>query len=412
MPKFLRRSLRPFPASLFDFALKSSASGVTYKTAVAQSGQKIADFADEDNLADLYFGNDSEMNFGDYEGNVSMNLSGNSAFGNSSIGSATVLVQGMSSLVGGQGENTLIGSSEGDYIEAGAGASSLWGSSGNDTLSGFTGDKNGATTFFFTSGDGKNVVQNFETLTLDNATTADKISALASVSANISGEDLVLKIADTSDKLTIQNAAGKDVQMNDQVWQVAENTLTFDGLASNYLATTQKQDAAVSVSADVSSANIWLEGVEGLSEGAAIFSGNVKSVDASNVEGNAILAGNSLDNVIKAGRGGASLWGGISASNDSLIGGEGADVFFYATGQGDDTVSGATSDDVIKLYNLTADNLGELLTNPADCVQADSITLKFNSGSLHIDSNNDYTFELADGKRYTYSTSDSEWKLS
>ena len=55
-----------------------------------------------------------------------------------------------------------------------------------------------------------------------------------------------------------------------------------------------------------------------------------------------ILSGNTQNNSITAGSGGATLWGG-NEGNDTLTGGTGRDVFIYAASNGNDTIKKFTS---------------------------------------------------------------------
>ena len=68
------------------------------------------------------------------------------------------------------------------------------------------------------------------------------------------------------------------------------------------------------------------------------------------------MAGNNLDNTIIAGKDDASLWGG-NGGDDLLTGGEGRNMFFYANGNGNDTISGTNNGDIVYLAGVTLENL-------------------------------------------------------
>ncbi len=76
--------------------------------------------------------------------------------------------------------------------------------------------------------------------------------------------------------------------------------------------------------------------------------------DGNNYE---ILFGmNNKDNVIRAGNGGAQLWGGY-LGNDELFGGAGVDVFVYESVGGNDTVHDAENQDTVLIKDISLDQI-------------------------------------------------------
>ena len=69
-----------------------------------------------------------------------------------------------------------------------------------------------------------------------------------------------------------------------------------------------------------------------------------------------IIGGESVNDVIYAGNGGSSLWGG-SGGKDTLIGGDGADEFIYKLGSGNDVIQGAGDNDVVVLDGIELSNI-------------------------------------------------------
>ena len=217
----------------------------------------------------------------------------------------------------------------------------------------------------------------------------------------VNGDDVYVELFNGG-RLMIDGAAGKDFAIannyGDVVAQISGDDLTYDGRA-NYFSTTSKARAKVEVSSEVDNAEVWLNNGRD-----AQFHGNIYELDASNLEGNATLVGNDFDNVITAGKGNSSLWGGNSASNDTLIGGDGKDLFWYEMGNGNDEIHGASANDSVNLYGVTVDMLTTEVT-------ADSIKLNFNNGqTLKLDTNDGTTFQLADGSNWIYDKSNSSWK--
>ena len=93
------------------------------------------------------------------------------------------------------------------------------------------------------------------------------------------------------------------------------------------------------------SGEAWLDGSRGVT-----YLPSVKNIDASASNGTVILAGNEAENLIAAGRGSASLWGGSGAASDTLQGGSGHNDFFYGAGEGNDLIEDYLAGDVIDVY--------------------------------------------------------------
>ncbi len=74
----------------------------------------------------------------------------------------------------------------------------------------------------------------------------------------------------------------------------------------------------------------------------------VQRIDASRVEQAVDIVGNDLNNLITVGSYGGKVDGG--AGNDSILGGEGDDVFVHTVGAGRDTFAGYGEDDVLEIY--------------------------------------------------------------
>ena len=120
-----------------------------------------------------------------------------------------------------------------------------------------------------------------------------------------------------------------------------------------------------------------------------------------------ILAGTSNSNTIYGGSGNSSLWGGYNSVDDTLVGGAGAEMFWYGKYDGYDVVSNANSSDVVNLYDV---NLSEITA--AD-VTAGQVVLRFNTGTALVVKDSDNvtpTFQLGGGGRYNYNRSSGQWQ--
>ena len=117
--------------------------------------------------------------------------------------------------------------------------------------------------------------------------------------------------------------------------------------------------------------SIWLDGSAGTT-----YESTVTTIDASASTGKDILAGNTNSNLLIAGSGSASLWGGSGAVSDTLQGGSGTDTFFYGSGDGIDTITDySAATDTIDFYTGSISSVS---------VSGSDILLGSSSGSLTI----------------------------
>ena len=91
--------------------------------------------------------------------------------------------------------------------------------------------------------------------------------------------------------------------------------------------------------------DIWLDGSQG-----TIYSAYANEIDASTSTKSVKLFGNAADNLIKSGSGGDMLWGGWGNDHDTLVGGNGADQFFYCSTDGEDTVLNSGTEDMLLFF--------------------------------------------------------------
>lgn len=364
----------------------------TIRTVVAQDNQTII----VDEAAQAFFGNRSGLDFSDYNGNVEINL----ADGTGKLGNWDVTFSGFNKLQAGNGMSTLIGDSGRNTLIAGTGYTSMWGGAGNDKLigKGNSADKDGSTTFFFFAGNGRDVISDFTFLTHDNRYSgiADKINIGDSKINNAyrSGNNVVIEF-DQDSYLILEDAVGKDFRINNLIAKV-DKDIAYDGLANCYVAS---GGSSLTVDSTVDSAEIWLDNSHG-----TYFLGDIRYLDASAVEGRTSLVGNEFDNTIIAGHGDSNLWGGFTASDDVLQGGESKNTFFYCNGNGRDTISGINDGDAVILSDISLDQI--ISTK----ISADAVSINFiDGGSLQINGSADVTYQLADGSKYSANRTTLDW---
>ncbi len=150
----------------------------------------------------------------------------------------------------------------------------------------------------------------------------DKIDTgtFAYESYSIDDDDLIFDFGDDN-SLTIQNGVGKAINMNSTV-----NFYTADGILDKVKKSITLTSGAESFSAKSYS---QLTTIDGSATGAIEILGNNKA------------------NKIYAGASGSTLAGG--KGKDSLVGGDGADIFLYDKGDGKDVIENYGADDNISL---------------------------------------------------------------
>ena len=384
----------------------------TLKAALAQTNQSISVNKNNGGVADAFFGKNSGLNFSSLDKNISIDLSQGTGtihnfyqyFSEPKPQPKNITLQGFNKLQGSNRNSTLIGSDNRNTLIAGNGNTSIWSGAGNDEMVGTGGssDKKGSTTFVFRSGDEHDTISDFEFLTQENLyeNTADKIdvdSLNDITNVFCANDDVFLKLNDATDYLTIKEARGKVFQINDLKAKVDTN-ISYDGLANCYFAET---GSSLTVDSSVGSAEIWLDN----SHGTLFLGSPIRTLDVSAVEGNTSLVGNEFNNTILAGHGNSSLWGGSSASNDLLIGGDSHNTFFYCAGNGKDTLRGTNDSDNIILSDISLDQITEAI------ITASGVAVTFNDGgSLNVEGHSDVTYQLADGSKYSANHERLEWE--
>ena len=370
------------------------------KTAVAEKDAVIAVPDSEENTPEAYIGENSGVDFSEYNRTLNINLAEESG----TVDKLDAVFRGINKVKAGSAESTLIGSAGNDTLVAGSGLSVLNGGAGNDSLVGYTGDdKKDYTTFYFS--DGHDTIEGFEATTGENEYTSDVLnvgdSSVVNSSADLNGN--VIIETDNGGKVQLNDMAGQDFAIYGDnqfvIAQVARKELTFDGVANYYHASSS--NATVKVSSSLGDAEIWLNDY---SHGNVDFDGEIIALDGSAATGATTLVGNDYDNVITAGNNGSSLWGSFGG-NDTLIGGDGEDTFWYELGNGNDKVVGATEDDTVYLNGITLDMF-------ADSTEATDSSLKLNfedGGSVSLDTNNGTTFKTSDGASYVYNKESGSW---
>ena len=316
----------------------------------------------------------------------------------------TMWVNGVYSIKGGAGNTTIIGSDKNDTILAGTGETSIYGGAGQDKMLGNTSADKKVATFYYMAGDGRDSIENFDFITDAQDTTADKIqlddnSAVSEVL--LRGSDVMIKVDGADGFLMLEGAQGKSFRLNDDLIAKVDTNVEFDGFSNCYVGIGAR--ATLTVGKDLGDLEVWLSD-DSLEYHGKMYDGNFAVLDASQSNGNNILAGNELNNSIVGGSGNDSLWGGYTNSNDTLVGGTGQNTFFYGIGNGRDKIQNAHDGDNIILDDITLDQIADAN------ITSGGVILNFNDGgSLTIDGTANVTYQLADGSKFSANHSTQDW---
>ena len=118
---------------------------------------------------------------------------------------------------------------------------------------------------------------------------------------------------------------------------------------------------------------------------------HIARVDASSASGRVDISGDSLSNTLQGGTNNSTLWGG--GGDDLLIGGDGKDVFRYTSADGNVTIQGGNSNDVIDL-EMSFNNVSNYEFN------ANGVILNLGDSSLNVVGTSTTEFNFTD-KTYT-----------
>ena len=280
-------------------------------------------------------------------------------------------------LYGGNGSDTLIGGADNDTLYGGNDNDVLTGGAGNDYLSGDA----GSDTYVFGRGDGQDSVYNYDTGAGVDTIALSGGLLPSEVSLSRTGDNLVLSIIGTTDKLTVQLYFNQDANgpyvvdeirfENGTTWDVATvKTLVQQATAGNdYLYGYATDDVL-----DGQDGNDYLYGKAGNDT----LSGGAGSDQVHGEDGNDSLDGGAGNDYLYGGNGNDTLVGGSNndtlyggndndllvggAGNDYLSGDAGSDTYVFGRGDGQDTIynydTAAGSKDALKFdAGIAADQL-------------------------------------------------------
>ncbi|MBK9311925.1 MAG: hypothetical protein IPN12_14660 [Rhodocyclaceae bacterium] len=238
---------------------------------------------------------------------------------------------GDDTLDGGTGDDSLNGDADNDTLLGGAGTDNLNGGAGNDILDGGAGNDTlrgdlGSDTYLFGKGDGQDMIYAVSDATVGKIDTLQFKAGVApgEISLSTSSSWLVIKIAGTTDQLTVRDFLYQDDPAN----------------TSNPLQQIKFADGTTWSLADIMSK--LLAGTEG----AETIGGTLGADTLTGLGGNDVLYGKGGDDTLDGGTGDDSLRGDAGndtltggLGNDNLGGGAGNDTYLFGKGDGADYIN-------------------------------------------------------------------------
>ncbi len=276
---------------------------------------------------------------------------------------------GSDSVDGGLGRDNLFGGLGNDSLNGGLGNDTLQGEESNDTLIGGLGDDlliggDGADIYFYSLGDGQDVIANFAASPGADKITLNSGITLANIKLNREVNDLII---------TFSNSANDSIRVTNHflnsTYQL--NTLLFSDGSTLDLAPTNLANIVYS-----KGANNTYDALPGYA-GIDVINGYGNNDTLYAVGGNDTVDGGQGSDTVDGGEGNDSLLGGTGADtlagaagndvllggadDDVLVGGEGADVYKYSLGDGNDKIvndqATASADKILFGAGITLANI-------------------------------------------------------
>lgn len=262
------------------------------------------------------------------------------------------------SLTGASTNDYIYGRGGNDTLKGGSGKDLLWGGAGEDTMEGGIGDD----IFAFGRGDGHDTVNAYDTgssrrdtIQLYNLIDDDIELMLKAVSATYA--HLVIRIKDTGETLTIQNAIKADTLP-------AGNSYAIQAIEFG--------DGTIWEWADILKMPMTMTGdsatiVAFCKMGSTVI-GNNNNNTFNGSSGSDVIHGGSGNDTLNGGSGDDYLYGG--RGDDVMNGGAGNDVFVFSRGDGNEIVNAydtkSSKRDIIKLIGIRPEDVEYFIGNQYD----------------------------------------------
>ena len=345
-----------------------------------------------------YYANAATVDASDY-GDVVLNLNG---YSDDAFAAGINTIAGVTSglVAGRNNEATTIKLA----TEANKKTEVYGGVGGADTIDASAADEESTNVIWYSNGDGKDSVTGFDKG--NNSIYFHDATAAASVlndALTVDGNGtMTLTLTKGKDELTLDKTQGKTIDFKDAAgnnFKVAVG----DGTTVNYAAGVNIYKGATTLKVSGSDDLILYTGANNDQYG--YFNGITK-IDAAEANGTVALSGSNVNGMeIQGGTGVNNMWGG-GDKVQTLIGGEGVNVFWFGNGDGRDTAKNAKAEDGINLYNV------EKIDDVAVKASTNYFTVTVGSNALKVDVGSadaatvleKFTFADKAGVLYTYNT--------
>lgn len=245
---------------------------------------------------------------------------------------------GNDTVYGSDGNDIIYGNEGDDVLYAGSGNDLVYGGDGDDILDGGEGDDflyggSGNDTYVFGRNYGTDIISDNEGVSTIKMAEGISIDELDIISV---GEDIVIAIKDSEDKLIINGFAEKSdhyiLEVGGESVSLKDN-ITAD--ESEFLSGSEESDYIVNESSSVIAGGSGDDRIIGNDEDEIIFGdrGNDQILSGG---GNDVIFGGSGDDYINGGDGNDMIDGG--SGNDFIDGGIGDDIYFFNPGYGNDSI--------------------------------------------------------------------------
>lgn len=309
---------------------------------------------------------------------------------------------GDDTVYGSDGNDIIYGNEDNDAIYAGTGNDLVYGGSGNDTLDGGEGDDflygaEGNDTYIFGRNYGTDIISDSEGVSTIKIADGISLDELEVVSV---GEDVVITIKDSEDKLVINGfAANPDnyvLEIGGESVSISDN-LTVD--KEGFLSGSENGDYIENKDSLIVAGGSGDDRIIGTDNDEMVFGDSGKDQLLTG-DSDDVVFGGSGDDYVNGGNGNDVIDGG--SGNDFIDGGAGDDTYFFNPGYGNDSImdsegantimfgDGFTADG-IKAYRsnwndllITFDGFDDTLIIKNYCVNKDArnFTLVFADGTV------------------------------
>lgn len=307
---------------------------------------------------------------------------------------------GNDTVYGSDGNDIIYGNEGDDVLYAGSGNDLVYGGDGNDILDGGEGNDllyggSGNDTYVFGRYYGTDIISDSEGVSTIKMAEGISLDDLDIISV---GEDIVIAIKDSEDKLIINGFAEKP---DHYILEVGGESVSLkDSITageSKFLSGSEESDYIVNESSTVIAGGSGDDRIIGNDEDEIIFGdrGNDQILSGG---GNDVIFGGSGDDYINGGDGNDMINGG--SGNDFIDGGLGDDTYFFNPGYGNDSIKDSDGANTIMFGDgFTASGIKAYRSNWNDLLITfdgfdDTLTIK----NYCIDKNaRNFTLVFADG---------------